>query len=427
MKFAEDASLQHDVFISYSSKDRVRVSALASRLRAAGVNVWIDDSIAVGGSFRPEIQEALKLSKVAMVCWSRHSVESRWVQAEAETALEQGSYFPVLLNKADMPIDFKAFSAVDLSGWEPDAVDQSALSRLAEQLKGRIDRNIAAEALFANGAKQRRKMEAITAGVLFAAVAAAAMLLAQYGAPHQPGFAYGALAGLTLALSALATLSYAAITGRGFSGAAGWTRAGVGGLTAIAALVGISATAPGLPPGPLEATGPRRITMRHSHIDGQAAARAAADATTVSAIARLTFLRDGRRTRAEVRGLHLALQLGNRRYLFAANHFTGLEMGSTEGWIPNRGAISLPQIFAEDSPTDVRFLPEDPMTWKPFVMDVLEHGPNGFSAEMTVLFSNGDTIVKNCSASEWPAVLKQVADFTTSRLKTPNSIPVDCD
>ncbi len=57
-----------DVFISYSRDDQDRVHELASRLRAAGVSVWIDQGGIDGATlWGEEIVNALDQAKVLLL------------------------------------------------------------------------------------------------------------------------------------------------------------------------------------------------------------------------------------------------------------------------------------------------------------------------------------------------------------------------
>jgi len=51
----------HDVFLSHSSKDKAVVRAVAERLRADGLRVWLDDwEIRPGDSIPAKIEEGLE-------------------------------------------------------------------------------------------------------------------------------------------------------------------------------------------------------------------------------------------------------------------------------------------------------------------------------------------------------------------------------
>ena len=79
-----------DVFISYDSRDKLRVERLAERLRAAGLKVWFDKwIIKPGDDIYAAIEHGLEYSRVLLVCMSPASMESRWTAMERNTILFQ--------------------------------------------------------------------------------------------------------------------------------------------------------------------------------------------------------------------------------------------------------------------------------------------------------------------------------------------------
>ena len=89
--------LQYDVFLSYSSKDRTIVCAVAERLRVDGLRVWFDEWVLKAGDSIPaKIEEGLEHSRVLacpavasarrrMLCMSANAFGSDWAQLEAGT------------------------------------------------------------------------------------------------------------------------------------------------------------------------------------------------------------------------------------------------------------------------------------------------------------------------------------------------------
>ena len=76
----------HDVFLSYSSRDKAVVEALASRLRDRGVRVWLDDwEIQPGDSIPSRIESGLEGSAVLVLCMSEHALGSDWAALESQT------------------------------------------------------------------------------------------------------------------------------------------------------------------------------------------------------------------------------------------------------------------------------------------------------------------------------------------------------
>ena len=76
----------YDVFLSHSSKDKPVVRAVAERLRADGLRVWLDEwEIRPGDSIPAKIEEGLEHSRVLVLCMSAQAFGSDWAQLEAGT------------------------------------------------------------------------------------------------------------------------------------------------------------------------------------------------------------------------------------------------------------------------------------------------------------------------------------------------------
>ena len=73
-----------EVFISYASRDRDRVVAIARCLEAQGVPVWRDQKNILGGEiYGPAIVRGIRESKVLMLMCSDASLRSRNVMQES--------------------------------------------------------------------------------------------------------------------------------------------------------------------------------------------------------------------------------------------------------------------------------------------------------------------------------------------------------
>ena len=110
-----------DIFISYSSKDRPWVDTFAKVLESQGWSVWWDRQIPTGGSFNAVIRQELRAATCAIVVWSEQSVDSEWVQAEADEARKQEKYLPIRIDESDIPLGFTQRTFQSLVDWEPGA------------------------------------------------------------------------------------------------------------------------------------------------------------------------------------------------------------------------------------------------------------------------------------------------------------------
>ena len=108
-----------DIFISYSSKDRPWVETFAKVLESHGWSVWWDRNIPTGGSFNAVIRQELRAARCAIVVWSGQSVDSEWVQAEADEARKQEKYLPIRIDESDIPLGFTQRTFQSLVDWEP--------------------------------------------------------------------------------------------------------------------------------------------------------------------------------------------------------------------------------------------------------------------------------------------------------------------
>ena len=109
-----------DIFISYASEDKNRVTSLAHALERKGWSVWWDRRIPAGKSFDEVIHEALKAAKSVVVVWSNTSVKSTWVKNESRSGLRRGVLFPVmLLEEVEIPLEFEHLQAAHLMDWHP--------------------------------------------------------------------------------------------------------------------------------------------------------------------------------------------------------------------------------------------------------------------------------------------------------------------
>ena len=126
-----------DLFISYSRKDLTAIQSLTEFLRRSGWSVWMDQNLTAGASFDRVIEQALRDARAVIVAWSRNSVDSDWVRAEAAFAQESAKLFPVRLDDAPLPLRFIHVHTLNLSNWDGGAEHQ-ALRALSAHLTDAI-------------------------------------------------------------------------------------------------------------------------------------------------------------------------------------------------------------------------------------------------------------------------------------------------
>ncbi len=126
-----------DIFISYSSKDRQKVTILARELARTGWTVWWDPVIPPGQVYDVVIEEQVKAARCIVVCWSESSTQSSWVRAEAGDALNRGILVPVLIEPVDIPLVFRQVNAANLVEWSG-APDDERYNSLLASLAARL-------------------------------------------------------------------------------------------------------------------------------------------------------------------------------------------------------------------------------------------------------------------------------------------------
>jgi hypothetical protein len=125
----------YDVFLSHSSKDKPAVRALAERLKADGLRVWLDDwEILAGDSIFQKVQQGLQQSRILLLFLSRQAFGSDWVTLEHQTILfrdptnKERRFIPLRLDDTEHPDVLRPFAYID---WrKPTDVEYSRLLQL---------------------------------------------------------------------------------------------------------------------------------------------------------------------------------------------------------------------------------------------------------------------------------------------------------
>ena len=112
-----------DIFLSYSREDQAMARRFAGALEQEGFTVWWDQTLNPGEDYDDVTEKALLGSKAVVVLWSKNSVASRWVRAEATQADRAGKLVPVMIESCSRPIMFELKQTSDLSHWEGDRND----------------------------------------------------------------------------------------------------------------------------------------------------------------------------------------------------------------------------------------------------------------------------------------------------------------
>lgn len=111
-----------DVFISYAREDQATARLLAAETIRLGYRVWWDDELPAHRNYGDVIAERIEAAKAVIVIWSRHSVASEWVRAEANRGREARKLIQTSTETVVTPIPFDQMHVVSLADWqcEPD-------------------------------------------------------------------------------------------------------------------------------------------------------------------------------------------------------------------------------------------------------------------------------------------------------------------
>ena len=112
-----------DVFISYNREDRETARLVANALEAEGLSVWWDAALRAGETYDEVTEQNLRGAGAVVVLWSKRSVNSKWVRAEATVGERSSSLVPVLIEECERPIRFELVQTADLRHWRGDRHD----------------------------------------------------------------------------------------------------------------------------------------------------------------------------------------------------------------------------------------------------------------------------------------------------------------
>lgn len=110
-----------DLFVSYKREDRAAVERIISRLAEEGYSIWWDSRLEAGENFGESIAQEIDQAKCVIVIWSKASVDSKWVYAEATEADSQKKLIPVTIEACRVRPPFNILHCFNLLGASEEA------------------------------------------------------------------------------------------------------------------------------------------------------------------------------------------------------------------------------------------------------------------------------------------------------------------
>jgi hypothetical protein len=109
------------VLLSHASPDKPAVRRIATALRSAGHDIWLDEEqILVGESIPAAVERGLRAADFVVLCLSKAASERGWVEAERDATLVEQLYqrkqriLPVRLEPVEPPYLIAQLAYVDL-------------------------------------------------------------------------------------------------------------------------------------------------------------------------------------------------------------------------------------------------------------------------------------------------------------------------
>ncbi len=121
-----------DIFLSYNREDQAMARRVAEAFQREGFSVWWDATLRSGEAYDEVTETALRTAKAVVVLWSKRSVVSRWVRAEATLADRNKTLVPAMIEPCDRPIMFELTQTADLSHWQGAPADPAWLAYVAD-------------------------------------------------------------------------------------------------------------------------------------------------------------------------------------------------------------------------------------------------------------------------------------------------------
>jgi TolB-like protein len=121
-----------DIFLSYNREDQARARLFAEAFAAQGFNVWWDANLKSGEAYDEVTEAALRSARAVVVLWSKKSVVSRWVRAEATLAERNKTLIPCMIEPCERPIMFELVQTAELAHWQGGSGDKAWIAFMSD-------------------------------------------------------------------------------------------------------------------------------------------------------------------------------------------------------------------------------------------------------------------------------------------------------
>ncbi len=169
-----------DIFLSYNREDGARAKLFADAFVAEGFEVWWDVHLRSGEEYDRVTEAALRSAKAVVVLWSKRSVDSSWVRAEATQAYRSKKLMPAMIEDCVRPVMFELTQTAELSHWKGDRKNP-AWQAFVTDLRGLVSKENRTGAEVAKPASGPRRRSTIFAGAMAKAAAGLLALVMAIG------------------------------------------------------------------------------------------------------------------------------------------------------------------------------------------------------------------------------------------------------
>jgi hypothetical protein len=100
-------------FISYSHEDKPFAKLLFDTLQGSGIRCWLDEKqMLPGDDIYEQVDRGIRIWDKVMLCCSKHSLSSWWVDSENQQGIREGTYIDEGAGPEDLSVDSFGFGSL---------------------------------------------------------------------------------------------------------------------------------------------------------------------------------------------------------------------------------------------------------------------------------------------------------------------------